>query len=53
MDLLALERKLKRSLHYPAKEAGEGEKRFIKSWELQVEGRLLNDNKNDANEVII
>ncbi|KAG5325383.1 BAP60 protein, partial [Pseudoatta argentina] len=34
---------------YPAKEAGEGEEGSVASWELRVEGRLLDDTKNDPN----
>lgn len=36
---------------YPAKEAGEGEEGSVASWELRVEGRLLDDTKNDPNKV--
>lgn len=39
---------------YPAKEPGEGgaqEEGSVASWELRVEGRLLEDNKNDPNKV--
>lgn len=36
---------------YPAKEPGEGEEGCIASWELRVEGRLLDDTKNDPNKV--
>ena len=38
---------------YPAKEAGEGEEGSVASWELRVEGRLLDDTKNDPNKVKI
>lgn len=38
---------------YPAKEAGEGEEGSVASWELRVEGRLLDDTKNDPNKVRI
>lgn len=37
---------------YPAKEAGENEEGSVASWELRVEGRLLDDAKNDPNKVI-
>lgn len=37
---------------YPAKDAGEGgEDGSVASWELRVEGRLLDDPKNDPNKV--
>ncbi|XP_008478264.1 brahma-associated protein of 60 kDa [Diaphorina citri] len=36
---------------YPAKESGEGEEGSVASWELRVEGRLLEDSKNDPNKV--
>lgn len=36
---------------YPAKEAAEGEEGSVASWELRVEGRLLDDTKNDPNKV--
>lgn len=39
---------------YPAKEPGEGgaqEEGSVASWELRVEGRLLEDAKNDPNKV--
>ncbi|XP_059477392.1 brahma-associated protein of 60 kDa [Neocloeon triangulifer] len=36
---------------YPAKEPGETEEGTVASWELRVEGRLLDDNKNDPNKV--
>lgn len=36
---------------YPAKEPGENEEGTIASWELRVEGRLLEDSKNDPNKV--
>lgn len=36
---------------YPAKEATENEEGSVASWELRVEGRLLDDNKNDPNKV--
>lgn len=36
---------------YPAKEPGEGEEGSVASWELRVEGRLLDDPKNDPNKV--
>lgn len=39
---------------YPAKEAtdgAEGNEGSIASWELRVEGRLLEDNKNDPNKI--
>uniref|UniRef100_A0A1B6C299 DM2 domain-containing protein n=1 Tax=Clastoptera arizonana TaxID=38151 RepID=A0A1B6C299_9HEMI len=39
---------------YPAKEASEGcEDGSVASWELRVEGRLLEDTKNDPNKVSI
>jgi hypothetical protein len=38
---------------YPAKEPSEGEEGSVASWELRVEGRLLEDNKNDPNKVCI
>nr|CAD7401826.1 unnamed protein product [Timema cristinae] len=34
---------------YPAKEPAEGEEGSVASWELRVEGRLLEDSKNDPN----
>ncbi|CAH1396583.1 unnamed protein product [Nezara viridula] len=34
---------------YPAKEATETEEGSVASWELRVEGRLLEDSKNDPN----
>lgn len=37
---------------YPAKEPGENEEGTIASWELRVEGRLLEDSKNDPNKVM-
>lgn len=37
---------------YPAKEPSEGEEGSVASWELRVEGRLLDDTKNDPNKVI-
>jgi SWI/SNF-related matrix-associated actin-dependent regulator of chromatin subfamily D len=36
---------------YPAKEPGETEEGTVASWELRVEGRLLDDSKNDPNKV--
>ncbi|KAF4525731.1 hypothetical protein B566_EDAN015245 [Ephemera danica] len=36
---------------YPAKEPGETEEGSVASWELRVEGRLLEDSKNDPNKV--
>ncbi|XP_063228350.1 brahma-associated protein of 60 kDa isoform X2 [Bacillus rossius redtenbacheri] len=36
---------------YPAKEPAEGEDGSVASWELRVEGRLLEDSKNDPNKV--
>lgn len=36
---------------YPTKEATEGEEGTVASWELRVEGRLLDDSKNDPNKV--
>lgn len=36
---------------YAAKESGEGEEGSVASWELRVEGRLLEDSKNDPNKV--
>ncbi|XP_069683348.1 brahma-associated protein of 60 kDa isoform X1 [Periplaneta americana] len=36
---------------YPAKEPAEGEEGSVASWELRVEGRLLEDSKNDPNKV--
>ena len=36
---------------YPAKEPGENEEGSVASWELRVEGRLLEDSKNDPNKV--
>ncbi|KAJ8674906.1 hypothetical protein QAD02_010692 [Eretmocerus hayati] len=36
---------------YPAKEATESEEGSVASWELRVEGRLLDDTKNDPNKV--
>ncbi|KAK7794782.1 hypothetical protein R5R35_004122 [Gryllus longicercus] len=36
---------------YPAKEPGESEEGSVASWELRVEGRLLEDSKNDPNKV--
>lgn len=39
---------------YPAKEPGESagqEEGTVASWELRVEGRLLEDAKNDPNKV--
>jgi len=36
---------------YPAKEPTEGEEGSVASWELRVEGRLLEDGKNDPNKV--
>lgn len=36
---------------YPAKEPSEGEEGSVASWELRVEGRLLDDSKNDPNKV--
>lgn len=36
---------------YPAKEATENEEGSVASWELRVEGRLLEDTKNDPNKV--
>jgi hypothetical protein len=38
---------------YPAKEGGEGEEGSVASWELRVEGRLLEDSKNDPNKVAL
>ena len=40
---------------YPAKPAGEGEGQegSVASWELRVEGRLLDDTKNDPNKVYL
>jgi len=38
---------------YPAKEPGENEEGSVASWELRVEGRLLEDSKNEPNKVII
>jgi hypothetical protein len=38
---------------YPAKEPSEGEEGSVASWELRVEGRLLEDSKNDPNKVCI
>lgn len=39
---------------YPGKEAGEaGEEGSVASWELRVEGRLLEDAKNDPNKVTL
>jgi hypothetical protein len=37
---------------YPAKEPGENEEGSVASWELRVEGRLLEDSKNEPNKVI-
>lgn len=37
---------------YPAKEPGETEEGTVASWELRVEGRLLDDSKNDPNKVV-
>lgn len=36
---------------YPAKDPTEGEEGSVASWELRVEGRLLEDSKNDPNKV--
>jgi hypothetical protein len=36
---------------YPAKEPADGEEGSVASWELRVEGRLLEDSKNDPNKV--
>lgn len=36
---------------YPAKEPGENEEGSVASWELRVEGRLLEDSKNEPNKV--
>ncbi|KAJ1527518.1 hypothetical protein ONE63_007489 [Megalurothrips usitatus] len=36
---------------YPAKEPGDNEEGSVASWELRVEGRLLEDSKNDPNKV--
>jgi len=36
---------------YPPKEPTETEEGAVASWELRVEGRLLEDNKNDPNKV--
>ncbi|KAG8229923.1 hypothetical protein J437_LFUL009658 [Ladona fulva] len=36
---------------YPAKEPTENEEGTVASWELRVEGRLLEDSKNDPNKV--
>ncbi|XP_046993359.1 brahma-associated protein of 60 kDa isoform X1 [Schistocerca americana] len=36
---------------YPAKDPSEGEEGSVASWELRVEGRLLEDSKNDPNKV--
>uniref|UniRef100_A0A023F5K6 Putative swi/snf transcription activation complex subunit n=1 Tax=Triatoma infestans TaxID=30076 RepID=A0A023F5K6_TRIIF len=36
---------------YPAKEATESEEGSVASWELRVEGRLLEDTKNDPNKL--
>merc|ERR1719471_2254754 len=51
MDLLAFERKQKRKLRifisntsFPAKE-GEGDEQSVASWELRVEGRLIDEDK--------
>jgi hypothetical protein len=38
---------------YPAKEPADGEEGSVASWELRVEGRLLEDSKNDPNKVCI
>lgn len=38
---------------YPAKEPGENEEGSVASWELRVEGRLLEDSKNEPNKVIL
>lgn len=38
---------------YPAKEPGETEEGTVASWELRVEGRLLDDSKNDPNKVVV
>jgi hypothetical protein len=38
---------------YPAKEPAEGEEGSVASWELRVEGRLLEDSKNDPNKVCV
>lgn len=52
--------KLKRKLRifisntfYPPKEPTETEEGATSSWELRVEGRLLEDNKSDPNKVCI
>lgn len=37
---------------YPAKEATENEEGSVASWELRVEGRLLDDTKSDPNKVL-
>lgn len=37
---------------YPAKEPGENEEGSVASWELRVEGRLLEDSKNEPNKVL-
>lgn len=37
---------------YPAKEPGENEEGSVASWELRVEGRLLEDSKIEPNKVI-
>lgn len=34
---------------YPAKEPGDNEEGSVASWELRVEGRLLEDSKNEPN----
>ncbi|XP_015375617.1 PREDICTED: brahma-associated protein of 60 kDa, partial [Diuraphis noxia] len=36
---------------YPAKEPGENEEGSVASWELRVEGRLLEDSKNEPNKI--
>lgn len=36
---------------YPTREPTEGEEGSVASWELRVEGRLLDDSKNDPNKV--
>lgn len=36
---------------YPAKEATESEEGTVASWELRVEGRLLEDPKSDPSKV--
>jgi len=38
---------------YPAKEPGENEEGSVASWELRVEGRLLEDSKNEPNKVLL